>query len=518
VVTPRSIRALAAMLGTASPEPAPEPAGEPAGDAAREVAQGQVAMITGVCLDSRHLSPGDLYAALPGSHAHGAQFAAAVAAAGAAAILTDPAGADLARASGLPTLVVDDPRSRVGEVAAWAYGRPAEQLLLVGVTGTNGKTTVSYLVESGLRAAGHVTGLVGTVETRVAGEVVASERTTPEAPDVQALLALMVERGCTAAAMEVSSHALALGRVDGIAFDVAVFTNLTQDHLDFHPTLEEYYRAKASLFTPRRARLGVVNIDDEYGRRLVRDAAVPVITYSTAGSAADWFADDVQLRADGSAFKVVGPAGERAPGQVRLPAGFNVSNALAAIVALQAAGVPLHAAVAGVGQLPGIPGRLEQVAAGQPFLAVVDYAHTPDAVTTLLAAVRELVTGRVIVVLGCGGDRDPYKRPVMGAAAVRGSDLAVLTADNPRSEDPDAILAAMAAGAESVSPAAGGRWLVQPDRRAAIDIAVRAAGAGDVVVVAGKGHELGQDVGGQVRAFDDRVELRAAIEDLAVAS
>ena len=518
MVTPRSIRALAAMLGTASPEPAPEPAGEPAGDAAREVAQGQVAMITGVCLDSRHLSPGDLYAALPGSHAHGAQFAAAVAAAGAAAILTDPAGADLARASGLPTLVVDDPRSRVGEVAAWAYGRPAEQLLLVGVTGTNGKTTVSYLVESGLRAAGHVTGLVGTVETRVAGEVVASERTTPEAPDVQALLALMVERGCTAAAMEVSSHALALGRVDGIAFDVAVFTNLTQDHLDFHPTLEEYYRAKASLFTPRRARLGVVNIDDEYGRRLVRDAAVPVITYSTAGSAADWFADDVQLRADGSAFKVVGPAGERAPGQVRLPAGFNVSNALAAIVALQAAGVPLHAAVAGVGQLPGIPGRLEQVAAGQPFLAVVDYAHTPDAVTTLLAAVRELVTGRVIVVLGCGGDRDPYKRPVMGAAAVRGSDLAVLTADNPRSEDPDAILAAMAAGAESVSPAAGGRWLVQPDRRAAIDIAVRAAGAGDVVVVAGKGHELGQDVGGQVRAFDDRVELRAAIEDLAVAS
>lgn len=518
MVTPRSIRALAAMLGTASPEPAPEPAGEPAGDAAREVAQGQAAMITGVCLDSRHLSPGDLYAALPGSHAHGAQFAAAVAAAGAAAILTDPAGADLARASGLPTLVVDDPRSRVGEVAAWAYGRPAEQLLLVGVTGTNGKTTVSYLVESGLRAAGHVTGLVGTVETRVAGEVVASERTTPEAPDVQALLALMVERGCTAAAMEVSSHALALGRVDGIAFDVAVFTNLTQDHLDFHPTLEEYYRAKASLFTPRRARLGVVNIDDEYGRRLVRDAAVPVITYSTAGSAADWFADDVQLRADGSAFKVVGPAGERAPGQVRLPAGFNVSNALAAIVALQAAGVPLHAAVAGVGQLPGIPGRLEQVAAGQPFLAVVDYAHTPDAVTTLLAAVRELVTGRVIVVLGCGGDRDPYKRPVMGAAAVRGSDLAVLTADNPRSEDPDAILAAMAAGAESVSPAAGGRWLVQPDRRAAIDIAVRAAGAGDVVVVAGKGHELGQDVGGQVRAFDDRVELRAAIEDLAVAS
>jgi UDP-N-acetylmuramoyl-L-alanyl-D-glutamate--2,6-diaminopimelate ligase len=489
------------MLGTDVPA-------EPSGSA--EVT------VTGVSLDSRHLLPGDLYTALPGSHAHGADFCAAVAAAGAAAVLTDPAGQDRARASGLPTLVVPDLRARVGAVSAWVYGRPADHLLLVGVTGTNGKTTVSYLVEAGLRAAGHVTGLVGTVETRVAGQVMVSERTTPEAPDVQALLALMVERGCSAAAMEVSSHALALGRVDAISFDVAVFTNLTQDHLDFHPTFEEYYRAKASLFTGRRARLGVVNLDDQFGRRLVSDAATPVTTYSTTGAGADWRAEDVQLGQSGSSFRVVGPAGERAPARVALPGAFNVSNALAAVVALHAAGVPLHAAVAGVGGLSGVPGRMQRVDAGQPFLALVDYAHTPDAVSTLLDAVRSLVPGRVIVVLGCGGDRDRLKRPMMGAAAVSGSDLAFLTSDNPRSEDPGQILSVMASGAASVSPAAG-RWQVEPDRRAAIAAAVGQARAADVVVVAGKGHELGQEVAGSVLPFDDRIELRAAIEELAVA-
>jgi UDP-N-acetylmuramoyl-L-alanyl-D-glutamate--2,6-diaminopimelate ligase len=511
VVEPRSLRSLAAFLGIDVPAQVAA--------AVSEAAAGEAAVVTGVTLDSRQVLPGDLYAALPGAHAHGAEFAEVVAAAGAAGILTDPAGRDRAQASGLPTFVVDDVRSRVGQVAAWVYGRPADHLLLVGVTGTNGKTTVSYLVEAGLRAAGHVTGLVGTVETRVAGQVVPSERTTPEAPDVQTLLALMVERGCTAAAMEVSSHALALGRVDGISFDVAVFTNLTQDHLDFHPTFEEYFRAKASLFSSRRSRLGVVNVDDEYGRRLVRDAQVPVTTYSSAGEPADWQARDVDLRADGSSFRVVGPTGERAPGTVRLPGGFNVSNALAAIVALHAAGVPLHAAVAGVGALPGVPGRMERVDAGQEFLALVDYAHTPDAVATLLDAVRMLVPGRVILVLGCGGDRDPYKRPLMGAAAVLGSDLAILTTDNPRSEDPLAILDAMSAGATGAAGAAAppGRWQVEPDRRAAIEAAVRAAGAGDVVVVAGKGHELGQETAGVVRPFDDRVELRGAIEQLAVA-
>lgn len=499
VVPPRRLSSLAAVLGL------PE-------DSAHAGVE-----VTGVSLDSRHVLPGDVYAALPGVHAHGAAFAAEAAEAGAVAILTDLSGRERAEASGLPVLVLEQPRERLGLVASWVYGHPADQLLLVGVTGTNGKTTVAFMVESGLRAAGHVTGLVGTVQTRVAGEVVVSQRTTPEAPDVQALIALMVERGCSAAAMEVSSHALALGRVDGMSFDVAVFTNLTQDHLDFHPTFEEYYRAKASLFTGRRSRAGIVNIDDEYGRRLVRDAEVPVTTFSTKGAAADWTAEDIVVRGDGSSFRVVGPSGERAPATVQLPGLFNVSNALAAIVALTVAGVPLHAAVAGVGGLAGVPGRMERVSAGQRFLALVDYAHTPDAVITLLDAVRGLVTGRVILVLGCGGDRDPYKRPLMGAAAHRGADVAIFTSDNPRSEDPQAILAAMASGA-AADPVDGHTYVVEPDRSRAITRAVESARPDDVVVVAGKGHELGQETGGVVRPFDDRVELLSAIERLAVAS
>jgi UDP-N-acetylmuramoyl-L-alanyl-D-glutamate--2,6-diaminopimelate ligase len=500
VVPPRRLSSLAAVLGLA------------------DDARFRDVEVTGVSLDSRHVSPGDLYAALQGARSHGAFFAKEVVRAGAVAILTDRDGRERAAASGLPVLVTGDPRARLGLVAAWVYGQPADQLLLVGVTGTNGKTTASFMVESGLRAAGHVTGLVGTVETRVAGQVVASERTTPEAPDVQALLALMVERGCTAAAMEVSSHALALGRVDGIRFDVAVFTNLTQDHLDFHPTFEEYYRAKASLFSPRRARTGVVNIDDEYGRRLLRDAEVPVTTFSTEGGAADWRAEEIVLRGDGSTFRVVGPSGERAPARVQLPGAFNVSNALAAIVALTVSGVPLHAAVAGVGALAGVPGRMERVDAGQPFLALVDYAHTPDAVETLLAAAHSLVPGRVILVLGCGGDRDPYKRPLMGAAAQRGAELVVFTSDNPRSEDPAAILAAMVEGARAESGGGTGKWVVESDRARAITRAVEAAGPDDVVIVAGKGHEQGQESAGAVRPFDDRIELRAAIERLVVAS
>jgi UDP-N-acetylmuramoyl-L-alanyl-D-glutamate--2,6-diaminopimelate ligase len=467
--------------------------------------------VTGVTLDSRDVRPGDLYAALPGSRAHGADFAAAAAAAGAVAVLTDPAGAARALAAGLPALVVDLPRDRLGEVAALVYGRPAERLLLVGVTGTNGKTTTAFLLEAGLRAAGHRTGLVGTVETRVAGEVLPSERTTPEAPDVQALLALMVERGCTAAAMEVSSHALALGRVDGTVFDVAVFTNLSQDHLDFHATIEDYYGAKATLFTPARSRTAVVCVDGPSGRRLAGEATVPVTTYTATAGPADWRASGLHLDAEGARFVVEGPAGERAPARVRLAGGFNVANALGAVVALVTAGLPLAAAVAGVGAVEGVPGRMERVDAGQPFLALVDYAHTPEAVETLLAAVRAVTAGRVVVVLGCGGDRDPFKRPLMGAAAVLGADVAVLTNDNPRSEDPARIIEAMLEGARAVAPDAADRVVVEPDRAVAIALAVARARPGDAVVVAGKGHEQGQEQAGVVRAFDDRVELRRAL-------
>ncbi len=467
--------------------------------------------VTGVTLDSRLVVPGDLYAALPGAHTHGARFAAEAATRGAVAALTDADGAAEVQAAGLAALVVSNPRAVLGDLAAQVYGHPDEHLLLLGVTGTNGKTTTVFLADAGLRAAGRVTGLVGTVETRVAGEVLPSVRTTPEAPDLQALLALMLERGCDAATMEVSSHALALGRVDGTTYDVAVFTNLSQDHLDFHPTMEDYFAAKADLFTPARSRHGVVDVDDEWGRLLARTATVPVTTVSPSGADADWRAVDVELTAEGSTFRAVGPAGREVSVTVQLPGRFNVANALLAVVALDTAGVPLDAAAAGVAALAGVPGRMERIDVGQPFLALVDYAHTPDAVRTLVEEVRTLTAGRVVVVLGCGGDRDPFKRPLMGQVVASLADVAVLTSDNPRSEDPEAIIEAMLQGVATVPASDRAEIVVEPDRAKAVAAAVAQVGAGDAVVVAGKGHEQGQEIAGVVRPFDDREVLRALL-------
>jgi UDP-N-acetylmuramoyl-L-alanyl-D-glutamate--2,6-diaminopimelate ligase len=461
-------------------------------------------LVTGVSLDSRAVLPGDLYAALPGAHTHGAAHIPQAVAGGAVAVLTDP-DAPLADPA-VPVLVVEDPRARLGGLAAHVYGDPSRELTVVGVTGTNGKTTTSYLLESGLRAAGRTTGLIGTVETRVAGEVVASVRTTPEAPDLQALLAVMLERGVGAVAMEVSSHALALGRVDGTLFEVGVFTNLSQDHLDFHRSLEDYFAAKARLFAPGRCRTAVVNVDDSWGRRLVELLRVPQVTVSLQGHpTADWRAFDVAGGAAGTSCRARGPAGEDVALRCRLAGEFNLGNALAALAALVAAGVDPAAAAAGIGALDTVPGRMERVDAGQPFTALVDYAHTPGAVTSLLATLRPLTPGRLVIVIGCGGDRDRAKRPLIAAAAASGADLAVFTSDNPRSEDPDDILAEMIRGLEP------GGWVVEPDRRSAIALAVHGLGAGDTVVVAGKGHETGQERVGRVTDFDDRAQLRLAL-------
>jgi UDP-N-acetylmuramoyl-L-alanyl-D-glutamate--2,6-diaminopimelate ligase len=461
--------------------------------------------VTGITHDSRFVRPGDLYAALPGSRFHGARFCAEAAAAGAAAVLTDPAGRDEAVRAGLPAFVVADPRSRLGEVAAWIYGYPAERLLLIGVTGTSGKTTTTYLVESGLRAAGYVTGLIGGVQTRIGSTVGPSELTTPEATDLQALLAVMAQRRVMAAAMEVSSHALALGRVAGTRYDVAVFTNLSQDHLDFHASMDDYYAAKAQLFTPRYAASGVVNIDDPRGRQLAGQAQIPITTFSAEGrSEADWRAVDVRTGADGSAFRVIGPGGVEADAAAALPGRFNVSNALAAIVGLVEAGIPLGSAVAGVAACPGVPGRLERVEAGQDFTVLVDYAHKPGAVEAALTALRQVTLGSLTIVLGCGGDRDTAKRPLMGAAAARLADTAIFTSDNPRSEDPLEILAQMMLGAVEVPQASRADVTVLPDRAAAIESAIATAGKGDVVLIAGKGHETGQYIGATVIQFDDR--------------
>jgi UDP-N-acetylmuramoyl-L-alanyl-D-glutamate--2,6-diaminopimelate ligase len=502
---------LAALLGLRPADPLPDYGGS-------------AGVLTGVTHDSRAVRPGDLYAALPGSTVHGAQFCAAAAEAGAVAVLTDPSGRASAIASGLPVFVVAEPRARLGEVAAWIYGHPSDRLLLIGVTGTAGKSTTSYLLEAGLRAAGYRTGLIGGVQTRVGEAAQTSTLTTPEATDLQALLAAMAERRIGAVAMEVSSHALALGRVAGTRYDVAVFTNLSQDHLDFHASMDDYFAAKAELFTPKYTRAGVVNIDDAHGRELAAVASIPVTTFSAEGRrAADWRAVDVRSGADGSTFRVIGPGGVEADAAVSLPGEFNVANALAAIVALVEAGAGLADAVAGVASSAGPPGRLGRVDCCQDFSVLVDYAHKPGAVEALLTVMREVTQGSLVIVLGCGGDRDRGKRRLMGAAAARLADVAILTNDNPRSEDPLAILAEMLAGAIEVPQRDRAQVVVQPDRAAAIELAVAGAGKGDVVLIAGKGHEQGQYVAGAVIPFDDRevasqaLLRRRASEDATIA-
>jgi UDP-N-acetylmuramoyl-L-alanyl-D-glutamate--2,6-diaminopimelate ligase len=471
--------------------------------------------LSGITLDSRAVHPGDLYVALPGTRVHGAAFCGDAVAAGAVAVLTDPDGRARAAATGVPVFVLADPRSRLGEIACWVYGNPSARLRLIGVTGTSGKTTSTYLLDAGLRAGGHLTGLVGGVETRIGEARMPSALTTPEAPDLQALFAVMVERGVTAAAVEVSSHSLALGRVAGTSFDVAVFTNLSQDHLDFHGDMEEYFRAKAALFAPPVT--GVVNIDDKYGRRLASFAPVPVTTFSAAGRAeADWRAVDVRSGADGSTFRLIGPGGVEADIAVALAGAFNVSNALGALVALVEAGVALDDAVDGVAACPGVPGRLERVPApGLDLSAFVDYSHKPGAIEAVLRSLRPVTRGNLIIVVGCGGDRDRAKRPMMGAAAASLADVAILTSDNPRSEDPLAILAAMLDGVLSVPQAERARVIMEPDRAAAIWQAVNLAAPGDVIVIAGKGHETGQYVGDAVLPFDDRRVTGEALERLA---
>jgi UDP-N-acetylmuramoyl-L-alanyl-D-glutamate--2,6-diaminopimelate ligase len=469
------------------------------------------AELTGVTLRSQSVQPGDLYAALPGARTHGARYAADAAARGAVAILTDPAGAADCRATGLPVLVVDRPRDRLGAVAASIYGSPGERLATIGITGTQGKTTVTFLTEAGLRGAGATPAVVGTTGTRIGGTPVASTLTTPEAPDLHALLAVMVERGVDACAMEVSSHALVQGRVDGVVFDVATFLNLGHDHLDFHGDMAAYFEAKATLFSPTRATRAVVNLDDEYGRRLIERLEIPYATLSVQDGSADWRADRIDASSRGTTFELVGPDGRRYGTTLPLVGTFNVSNALAAIASLAAVGYSVDDVVAGLARCESVPGRMESIAAGQPFAAIVDYAHKPDALRAVLESLRPLTSGRVLVVLGAGGDRDAGKRSVMGRVAAELADVVVVTDDNPRGESAAAIRSAVLDGARAVEGSA--ELFEIGDRRAAIRHAAALARPDDCVLVAGKGHETGQEIAGVVRPFDDRVELRAALVD-----
>lgn len=498
-VAPVSLATLASLVGAA--------AAAPAGDLAA-LAEVQV---TGVTHAGDQVRPGDLFAALTGSRRHGAEFAPQALAAGAVAVLTDAAGAAHpalapALAAGVPVLVVADAREALGPVADAVYGSPSAALTVIGLTGTAGKTSTAYLVEAGLRAAGHVTGLIGTVESRLGELIVPSVRTTPEASELHALFAVARENGVTAVVMEVSSHALKLGRVGGVRFAVGGYTNFGSDHLDFHPDSADYFQSKARLFDGR-CRVEVLNLDDPALRPLLRPATV---TYSALGDpAATWRAADVVEQGFGQRFTALGPAGP-VPAAVRLPGRHNVANALLALACLTAVGVDPRTAAEGVAACSGVPGRLEQVDAPGPVVGVVDYAHKVGAIEAALLALRSLADargGRLICVLGAGGDRDTGKRPLMGAAGAQGSDLLIVTDDNPRTEDPAAVRQGVLAGTAGFAAE-----VVEIDgRRAAIAEAVERAKPGDVIALLGKGHETGQEIQGRVLPFDDRIELAAAL-------
>jgi UDP-N-acetylmuramoyl-L-alanyl-D-glutamate--2,6-diaminopimelate ligase len=458
--------------------------------------------VAGVTLDSRRVDRGDLYAALPGTHAHGATYWPQARDAGAVAVVTDAEGTAHVGA-GVPVLVVPEVRRVLGRLSALVYGEPATRLRMIGVTGTQGKTTTTRLIESGLSGAGVPAAVIGTVGTRILGEDVTSVLTTPEAPDLQRLLRRMVDAGVEACAMEVSSHALVMGRVGGVVFDVGVFLNLGRDHLDFHRDMEDYFDAKATLFDRDHSRRGLVSVDDDWGRRLLDRAEVPVEAMSVTDGDADWWVSDVDLAPTGSTFRAHGPGVDVEAG-CPIPGGFNVANTLAAVAAATTVGYDARSVARAIADGPGVPGRLERVDDGQEFAVIVDYAHKPDAIAAALSTLRPVTRGRLIVVLGAGGDRDPGKRPFMGEIAAGAADLLVVTDDNPRSEDPALIRRAIVDGA-----AGGAAEVVEiGDRRAAIAEAVRRAGAGDVVLIAGKGHETGQEVAGVTHPFDDRVVAR----------
>ena len=459
-------------------------------------------LVSSVCYRSDDARPGALFFCVPGSSADGHTFAGDAVSRGATAIVVDRR-LDL----DVPQVDVPDVRAAMGPISAAFYGRPADAMTVVGVTGTNGKTTTTFLLEAIFRADGRTPGVIGTTGIRIDGRPEPFPRTTPEAPDLQRLIAGMADEGVTAVAMEVSSHGLDQHRVDGIRYSVAVFTNLTQDHLDYHPSMQEYFLAKARLFTPAMSDSAVVNLDDEHGRSLAASglaaSGLPTMTFGLAPDA-DVRATEVESTAEGIAFLADG-----VPIRSALRGSFNVENALAAFATARSLGIDGRIAADAISSVRGVPGRVEAVEVGQGFLVMVDYAHTPDSVENVLRAARSLAQGRLIVVLGAGGDRDRAKRPLMGRAATANADLAIVTSDNPRSEDPLAIIAEITPGAEQ----GGGRFVVEPDRRAAIRLAMEEASSGDVVVIAGKGHETYQELGDRTIAFDDRAvaadELRS---------
>jgi UDP-N-acetylmuramoyl-L-alanyl-D-glutamate--2,6-diaminopimelate ligase len=463
-------------------------------------------LISGVSVSSKDVQKGDLFIALPGEKSHGAEFVAEAISLGAVAVLTDAEGA--AKISQLPVIVSTNPRRAAGVISAWFYSEPMRDLYSVGVTGTNGKTTVTTLLHQIMSAAGRESGLIGTVETLIGAEVIASKRTTPESTELQALSAVMRERHMRNLVMEVSSHAISLERIRGSHFAVVAFTNLSQDHLDFHKTMQAYFEAKAKLFTFEFADLAVINIDDSYGVKLAELTELPVMTVSRDNQSASWHYASITKDYVGAHVAIRGSGGILIEGKVHLHGGYNFDNLLMAVAIASESGIDPIDIAAILPQLTGAAGRLESVRLGQNFTALVDYAHSPDAVARVLETAHEISDGRVIAVLGCGGDRDSSKRALMGKALHEGSDVAFFTSDNPRTEKAESILVQMTLGLDIHPPSA----IIQ-DRSEAIKAAVNEAKDGDLVLILGKGHEKGQEISGVVHPFDDRVELARAIED-----
>ncbi|MBO1902011.1 UDP-N-acetylmuramoyl-L-alanyl-D-glutamate--2,6-diaminopimelate ligase [Leucobacter weissii] len=478
--------------------------------------------VRGVTLDSRDVRAGDLYAALPGERRHGAEFAAQARERGAAAILTDPAGAELLReaGTGLPVLVSEDPRGILGEVSAEIYGTAGIDAAVFGVTGTNGKTSVVYLLAELLRAAGLRAGLSSTAERRVGDTAMTSGLTSPEAPELHALLARMREERAEAIALEVSAHAVVRHRIDGVRFDVVAFNNFSQDHLDDFGDMESYFQAKLALFAPEHARRGVVVVDSAHGRRVARESRIPVTTLATEyGAEADWHLAVTAQDIDGVAFALQGPGGARFRGRVPVFGRFMAENAALALIMLHEAGIGFERIAAGLegtdrqgGLIPVyIPGRLEAInPSGSGPRFYVDYGHTPGSFAAMLDALAEVAEGRVIFMFGADGDRDTSKRAEMGRIAATGSDILIVCDYHPRSEDPAAIRAQLLAGARAAGRA---ELYEEGDPRAAVRLAISLARPGDVILYAGPGHEDYQEVEGRKLPYSARDEVRAALRE-----
>jgi UDP-N-acetylmuramoyl-L-alanyl-D-glutamate--2,6-diaminopimelate ligase len=452
--------------------------------------------------DSRQVTLGSLFFCLKGAKDDGHRYAREATQRGAVALVcereVDPP---------VPQIVVSDSRAAMNRIAAHFFANPSRQLALAGVTGTNGKTTTTHLIYSILKAAGRRAGLIGTIETRIDNEAVPGVRTTPESIDLQRLFRRLVDAGATTCAVEVTSIGIHQGRIEGTEFDVGIFTNLSQDHLDYHQSMQDYYEVKRSFFAPDRVENALINRDDSWGARLVAEVERAAFTFGL-GEGSDLQAVGVRLEAKGAWFRAVG-LGLDAELRLRLPGDFNVLNALAAAGTAHLLGVPESLIAEGIEDLEAVPGRFEPVDEGQDFTVVVDYAHTPDGLRNVLAASRAVVTGRVIAVFGCGGDRDRAKRPMMGEVAAKLADVVFATSDNPRSEDPRAIIEAIEEGLRTAPPSGGYRLI--PDRRDAIFEAVASARPGDIVVIAGKGHETYQEIAGRLIPFDDRIVAREAL-------